>query len=114
LDSDGLWKSIQLSLVFIQDEGDFLNYNQALLNNLGLANDIGENLGLLERFIHNKILLWGIIATGSLASSFSYGLIWLVLNDKISALPCWVMWLALCLGANSETWFNTVVLVTNM
>jgi hypothetical protein len=114
LDSNGLWQSIQLSPVFIQYEGDFLNYNQALLNNLELANDIGEKLGLLARFIRNKILLWGIIVTGSLSISFIYGLIWLVLNDRISALPCWVMGLALFLGANSETWFNTVFLVTNM
>jgi len=91
-----------------------LNYSQAQLNNLGVANDIGENVGLLAGFICNKIPLWGILIIGSLASFFGYGLIWLVLSERISAQPYWVMWLALCLGANSATWFNTAVLVTNM
>eukprot|EP00253_Pinus_taeda_P018556 PITA_18556 len=91
-----------------------LNYSQAQLNNLGVANDIGENVGLLAGFICNKIPPWGILIIGSLASFFGYGLIWLVLSERISALPYWVMWLALCVGANSATWFNTAVLVTNM
>lgn len=91
-----------------------LNYSQAQLNNLGVANDFGENVGLLAGFICNKIPPWGILIIGSLASFFGYGLIWLVLSERISALPYWVMWLALCLGANSATWFNTAVLLTNM
>lgn len=91
-----------------------LNYSQAQLNNLGVANDIGENVGLLAGFICNKVPPWAILIIGSLASFFGYGLIWLVLSERISALPYWAMWLALCIGANSATWFNTAVLVTNM
>lgn len=91
-----------------------LKYSQGELNNLGVANDVGENVGLLAGFICNKIPPWGILIIGSAASFFGYGLIWLVLSERISPLPYWVMWLALCLAANSATWFNTAVLVTNM
>ncbi|GLJ26313.1 hypothetical protein SUGI_0506140 [Cryptomeria japonica] len=91
-----------------------LGYNQLQLTNLGVANDIGENVGLLAGFLCNKIPPWSILSIGAVASFIGYGVIWLVVSQTINPLPYWVVWLALCLGTNSATWFNTAVLVTNM
>ena len=68
-----------------------LKYSQGRLNNLGVANDVGENVGLLAGFICNKIPPWGILMIGSATSFFGYGLIWLVLSERISPLPYWVV-----------------------
>eukprot|EP01018_Ginkgo_biloba_P015962 Gb_29846 [translate_table: standard] len=91
-----------------------LGYNQLQLSNLGVANDIGENVGLLAGLLCNKFPPWAILSIGSAISFLGYGVLWLVVSQTISPLPYWVVWLALCLGTNSSTWFNTAVLVTNM
>ena len=41
-----------------------LKYGQGRLNNLGMDNDVGENVGLLAGFICNKIPPWGILMIG--------------------------------------------------
>ena len=43
-----------------------LKYSQGLLNNLGAAKDVGENVGLLAGFICNKIPPWGVLMIGSI------------------------------------------------
>ncbi|KAH9311510.1 hypothetical protein KI387_026545 [Taxus chinensis] len=91
-----------------------LGYNQLQLTNLGVANDVGENVGLLAGLVCNKIPPWSLLLIGAAASFIGYGVIWLLLSQTISPLPYWVVWLALCLATNSATWFNTAVLVTNM
>lgn len=91
-----------------------LGYNQVQLSNLGVANDIGENVGLLAGLLCNKIPPWGLLLIGATVSFVGYGVLWLVVSQTISSLPYWVVWFALCLATNSSTWFNTAVLVTNM
>uniref|UniRef100_A0A0D6R3L1 Uncharacterized protein n=1 Tax=Araucaria cunninghamii TaxID=56994 RepID=A0A0D6R3L1_ARACU len=91
-----------------------LGYNQVQLSNLGVANDIGENVGLLAGLLCNKIPPWAILLVGAATSFVGYGVIWLVISQTINPPPYYVVWLVLCLGTNSSTWFNTAVLVTNM
>lgn len=91
-----------------------LGYNQVQLSNLGVANDIGENVGLLAGLLCNKIPPWALLLIGATASFVGYGVLWLVVSQTISSLPYWVVWFALCVATNSSTWFNTAVLVTNM
>lgn len=91
-----------------------LGYNQLQLSNLGVANDIGENVGLLAGLLCNKIPPWGLLLVGATTAFVGYGVLWLAVSQTISSLPYWVVWFALCIGTNSSTWFNTAVLVTNM
>eukprot|EP01018_Ginkgo_biloba_P019542 Gb_35225 [translate_table: standard] len=72
-----------------------LNYSQQQLNNLGVANDTGENVGLLAGLVCNKIPPWAILLIGSAASFFGYGTLWLVLTERINPLPYWVVMRAL-------------------
>ncbi|KAG9148423.1 hypothetical protein Leryth_016910 [Lithospermum erythrorhizon] len=76
-----------------------LGFTQQQLTILGVANDIGENIG--------------------------YGVIWLAVSETVQSVPYWVvktvqlvpywvLFIALCVATNSSAWFGTAVLVTNM
>ncbi|MED6157222.1 hypothetical protein PIB30_021420 [Stylosanthes scabra] len=64
-----------------------LGFNQRQLTLLGVANDIGENVGLLPGLACNKFPPWAILLVGSLASFLGYGLIWLALSQTLKSLP---------------------------
>ncbi|KAL8488460.1 hypothetical protein ACS0TY_024653 [Phlomoides rotata] len=91
-----------------------LGYNQRQLTLLGVANDIGENVGLLPGLVCNKFPPWVVLLVGALACFFGYGVLWLALSRTVSSMPYWVLWFALCIATNSNAWFLTAVLVTNM
>jgi len=91
-----------------------LHYNQVELNNLGVAKDIGENVGLLAGLICNKVPAWTLLCIGALFGFLGYGTLWLVVSGQIAPLPYWQMCFIQMLGSNSATWFNTAVLVTCM
>ncbi|KAG0580582.1 hypothetical protein KC19_4G184400 [Ceratodon purpureus] len=91
-----------------------LHYNQLQLNNLGVAKDFGENVGLIAGLLCNKLPAWILLCTGALFGCVGYGTLWLVVSEQISPLPYWQMLVLQCIGSNSATWFNTAVLVTCM
>ncbi|CAK9194291.1 unnamed protein product [Sphagnum jensenii] len=91
-----------------------LHYNQLQVNNLGVAKDLGENVGLLAGFLCNKLPPWTLLSIGALTGFLGYGVTWLVVSERIQALPYWQMSVLLWIGGNSATWFNTAVLVTCM
>lgn len=102
----------------------FANYSHALktlmvltqleLNNLSVAKDIGKAFGLLSGIASD---IWPpsvILLIGAFMGFIGYGGQWLVVSQRISPLPYWLMCVLLCLGGNSSTWMNTAVLVTCM
>ncbi|XP_050215054.1 protein NUCLEAR FUSION DEFECTIVE 4-like [Mercurialis annua] len=91
-----------------------LGFNQHQLTMLGVANDIGENVGLIPGIACNKFPPWVILFIGSLACFFGYGVLWLAVSRTVQSLPHWLLFIALCIGANSSAWLSTAVLVTNM
>ncbi|XP_021757836.1 protein NUCLEAR FUSION DEFECTIVE 4-like [Chenopodium quinoa] len=91
-----------------------LGFNQRQLTMLGVANDIGENVGLLPGIICNKFPPWIILSIGASCCFFGYGVLWLALSRTVLFLPNWLLWLALVVGTNSSAWLSTAVLVTNM
>ncbi|XP_077238003.1 major facilitator superfamily protein [Tasmannia lanceolata] len=91
-----------------------LGFNQQQLTILGVANDIGENVGILPGIVCNKYPPWVVLLIGSFACFLGYGVIWLALSQTVQSLPYWLLWLALCVATNSSAWFGTGVLVTNM
>jgi hypothetical protein len=68
-----------------------LHYNQLQLNNLGVAKDIGENVGLLTGFLCNKIPAWTILCIGAVCGFLGYGTLWLVVSGQIAPLPYWMV-----------------------
>ncbi|XP_043701582.1 protein NUCLEAR FUSION DEFECTIVE 4-like [Telopea speciosissima] len=91
-----------------------LGFNQQQLTMLGVANDIGENFGILPGVICNKFPPWVVLFIGACACFLGYGVIWLAVSQTVQSLPYWLLWLALCVATNSSAWFFTAVLVTNM
>ncbi|KAL7099648.1 hypothetical protein ACP275_09G098300 [Erythranthe tilingii] len=91
-----------------------LGFNQQQLTILGVANDIGENVGILPGIACNKFPPWAVLLVGVCASFFGYGVLWLAVSQSVQSIPYWLLWLALCIGTNSSAWLGTAVLVTNM
>ncbi|XP_030510879.1 protein NUCLEAR FUSION DEFECTIVE 4 [Cannabis sativa] len=91
-----------------------LGFNQRQLTMLGVANDIGENVGLVPGIVSNKLAPWVVLLIGGLACFFGYGVLWLAVSETVTSIPYWLLWIALCIGTNSSAWLTTAVLVTNM
>ncbi|XWS17057.1 hypothetical protein CRYUN_Cryun33cG0035200 [Craigia yunnanensis] len=91
-----------------------LGFNQHQLTMLGVANDIGENVGLLPGIACNKFPPWIVLLIGAFACFLGYGVLWLAVTRTVLYMPYWLLWLALCVATNSSAWLSTAVLVTNM
>lgn len=91
-----------------------LGFNQHQLTLLGVANDVGENFGLLAGFVCNRLPPWIVLLIGAIACFSGYGVLWLALSQTVQSLPYWLLWVALCVATNSCAWLGTAVLVTNM
>lgn len=91
-----------------------LGFNQQQVTILGVANDIGENVGLLPGIACNKFPPWAVLLVGTACCFLGYGVIWLVVNHTLPNFPFWLLFITLCIATNSNAWFGTSVLVTNM
>ncbi|XP_024970330.1 protein NUCLEAR FUSION DEFECTIVE 4-like [Cynara cardunculus var. scolymus] len=91
-----------------------LGLSQQQLTILGVANDFGENVGILPGLASNKYPPWLVLLVGVFASFIGYGVIWLAVSQTVLNMPYWVLWVALAIATNSSAWLGTAVLVTNM
>uniref|UniRef100_A0ACD5XS62 Uncharacterized protein n=1 Tax=Avena sativa TaxID=4498 RepID=A0ACD5XS62_AVESA len=91
-----------------------LGVDQSRLAMLAVACDVGDNLGLLPGVLCNRLHPAVLLLIGAAACVLGYGTTWLAVSGLAPALPYWLIWLALCLAANSGAWLGTAVLVTNM
>lgn len=71
-----------------------LGFNQRQVTLLGVANDIGENVGLLPGIACNKFPPWLILCVGAFASFIGYGVLWLAVSQTLTNLP----YLLVCLS----------------
>uniref|UniRef100_A0A7C9AYU0 Nodulin-like domain-containing protein n=1 Tax=Opuntia streptacantha TaxID=393608 RepID=A0A7C9AYU0_OPUST len=67
-----------------------LGFNQRQLTMLGVANDIGENVGLLPGIVCNNFPPWVVLTIGSLCCFLGYGVLWLSLSRTVQSLPYWL------------------------
>ncbi|KAK1435664.1 hypothetical protein QVD17_01430 [Tagetes erecta] len=91
-----------------------LGLTQQQLTILGVANDFGENTGIIPGIACNYFPPWAVLLVGVFSSFFGYGLIWLAITQTLPHLPYCLLWVALVLAANSSAWLGTAVLVTNL
>ncbi|XP_010537918.1 PREDICTED: protein NUCLEAR FUSION DEFECTIVE 4 [Tarenaya hassleriana] len=91
-----------------------LGFNQQQVTILGVANDFGENVGLLPGYACNKLPPWAVLLVGAVACFLGFGVLWLAVTETVQGLPFWLLFLALVIATNGNSWFNTAVLVTNM
>ncbi|XP_072991131.1 protein NUCLEAR FUSION DEFECTIVE 4-like [Typha latifolia] len=91
-----------------------LGYTQQQLTMLGVANDIGENFGMVPGVLCNRFPPWLVLLIGAASCFVGFGVVWLAVSQTVIGLPYWVLWIALCIATNSSAWLGTGVLVTNM
>ncbi|KAJ3704677.1 hypothetical protein LUZ61_008382 [Rhynchospora tenuis] len=91
-----------------------LGYDQQQLTLLGVADDIGENFGIIPGILCTWLPPWLILGAGAMLCFVGYGIVWLTVTKTVVSLPFWALWIALLLGSNSSAWLITTVLVTNM
>uniref|UniRef100_A0A0R0FB77 Uncharacterized protein n=1 Tax=Glycine max TaxID=3847 RepID=A0A0R0FB77_SOYBN len=91
-----------------------LGFNQSQITLLGVANDIGENVGILPGLACNKFPPWLILFIGALFSFLGFGVLWLAITKTLDSLPFILLWFALAVATNSCAWLSTAILVTNM
>ncbi|KAG6537317.1 protein NUCLEAR FUSION DEFECTIVE 4-like [Zingiber officinale] len=91
-----------------------LGLGQQQLALLGVANDVGENFGLVAGLVSARFRTWVVLLAGAACCFVGFGVLWLALSRTITGLPFWLLWIALCIGTNSSAWLITGVLVTNM
>ncbi|KAJ3696458.1 hypothetical protein LUZ61_000163 [Rhynchospora tenuis] len=91
-----------------------LGIDQRGLTMLGVANDIGENFGLVPGVLCNRLPPWPVLTVAAVLSFVGYGIMWLAVSKIVVGIPYWVLWIALCIATNSSAWLGTGILVTNM
>lgn len=68
-----------------------LGFSQQQLTMLGVANDIGENVGLLPGLVCNKFPPWVVLLIGAFACFLGYGTLWLSVSGTVLNMPYWVV-----------------------
>ncbi|KAK8450793.1 hypothetical protein SEVIR_6G102900v4 [Setaria viridis] len=91
-----------------------LGYDQRQLAMLGVANDVGENFGVVAGVLCNSFPPWLVLLVGAAFCFLGFGTLWLAVSGTVIGMPYWLLWIALAIGTNSNAWFVTAVLVTNM
>ncbi|KAJ6700724.1 MAJOR FACILITATOR SUPERFAMILY PROTEIN [Salix koriyanagi] len=67
-----------------------LGLNQQQITILGVANDIGENVGLLPGIACNKFPPWALLSVGCVFCFLGYGVLWLAVTQTVIGLPYWL------------------------
>ncbi|PHT29514.1 hypothetical protein CQW23_30884 [Capsicum baccatum] len=57
---------------------------------IGVANYVGENVGILPGKACNKFPPWVILLVGVCLSFFGYGVLWIAVSQTVLSLPYWV------------------------
>ncbi|KAI5680750.1 hypothetical protein M9H77_01977 [Catharanthus roseus] len=96
------------------DIKESLGYDQTTLNLLSFFKDLGANVGIISGLFNEIAPPWLVLLLGSSMNFVGYFMVWLAVTGKIGQPPLWQMCLYICIGANSQTFANTVVLVTGV
>ncbi|KAH7287909.1 hypothetical protein KP509_31G002600 [Ceratopteris richardii] len=89
-----------------------LQYTQETLDTLGFFKDIGSSVGIIAGLMNEVLPPWVILLTGAFMNLFGYIMVWLAVTHRIVRPPTWQMNLFIRVGANSQTFANTGVMVT--
>ncbi|KFK42463.1 hypothetical protein AALP_AA2G260200 [Arabis alpina] len=91
-----------------------LGFKQQQVTILGVACDLGENMGIISGYASNKLPPWTMLLIGASSCFLGYGVLWLSISETVHGLPFWLLFIALVIATNSSSWFGTAALVTNM
>lgn len=68
-----------------------MGYNQKQLALIGVAKDLGDNIGFLAGRISEVSPIWRVLLVGAFQNSVGYGLVWLVVTHRCPSLPLWAV-----------------------
>lgn len=89
-----------------------MGYNQRQIAILGVAKDLGDSIGFIAGSLCEILPIWAVLSIGVVQNFVGYGLLWLIVSDKLPTLPLWVLCVSIFVGTNGETYFNTGALVS--
>ncbi|KAK3183147.1 hypothetical protein Dsin_030433 [Dipteronia sinensis] len=89
-----------------------MGYNQRQIAILGVAKDLGDSIGFVAGTMIEFLPVWSVMLIGAVQNVVGYGLVWLIVTNRLPALPLWVLCIAIFVGTNGETYFNTAALVS--
>lgn len=98
--------------LYSNDIKSTLGYDQSTLNLIGFFKDLGANVGIISGLFNEIAPPWLVLSLGAAMNFIGYFLIWLVITGKMAKPPVWQMCLYFFIGANSQTFVNTVVVVS--
>ncbi|CAN0905949.1 Protein NUCLEAR FUSION DEFECTIVE 4 [Linum grandiflorum] len=91
-----------------------MGYNQKQLALLGVAKDLGDSIGVVAGSLIEVSPTWVVLLIGAVQNFLGYGLVWLIVTQRLPPLPLWVLCAAIFVGTNGETYFNTADLVSSV
>lgn len=68
-----------------------MGYNQRQVAMLGVAKDLGDSIGFVAGSLCEVLPIWGIMLIGVVQNFVGYGVVWLVVTQKLPSLPLWVV-----------------------
>ncbi|XP_008811023.2 protein NUCLEAR FUSION DEFECTIVE 4-like [Phoenix dactylifera] len=104
--------SLFVFAIYSKDIRSALGYDQRTLNTVSFFKDLGASVGILSGLIYEVAPPWAVLAFGSVMNLFGYLMIYLAITGRLARPRVWEMCLYICIGANSQTFSNTGVVVT--
>ncbi|KAI3880601.1 hypothetical protein MKX03_037473 [Papaver bracteatum] len=89
-----------------------LGYDQTTLNLLGFFKDLGTTVGIFAGLIAEVTPNWFVLLVGASLNFVGYFMVWISISGRISKPHIWQMCLYICVGANSQNFTLTSVMVT--
>ncbi|XP_052174533.1 protein NUCLEAR FUSION DEFECTIVE 4-like [Diospyros lotus] len=89
-----------------------MGYNQRQIAILGVAKDLGDNIGFVAGALSEVLPIWVVLLIGVVQNFVGYGLVWLIVTHRLPALPLWVLCISIFVGTNVDSYFNTGALVS--
>lgn len=98
--------------IYSEDIKSSLGYDQTTLNLIGFFKDLGANLGIISGLVNEVAPPWLVLSLGAVMNFSGYLMIWLSVTGRIARPAVWQMCFYMFVGANSQTFSNTVALVS--
>lgn len=71
---------------------------QQLLNALGTAKDVGDNVGVIAGTLYDYLPIWALLLWGSAQNILGYGGLWLAASGRAPKPPFWLACVLICVG----------------
>ncbi|KAJ7957241.1 Protein NUCLEAR FUSION DEFECTIVE 4-like [Quillaja saponaria] len=89
-----------------------MGYNQKQVAMMGVAKDLGDNIGFVAGKLSEVLPIWAVLMVGVVQNFVGYGLVWLIVTHRFPSLPLWVLCICMFLGTNCSPYYNTASLVS--